>query len=104
MIVNTSGTAPATLAQRMGTIVCLAITGAAAVGAFWMIWAAWRAQQKPITMAVIAMFVPYAFAWYYSKHAGEFERRQLKRVLTIALTGVVIAGGFGILGSWLNAR
>ncbi len=95
--------APFRFAQPVTIAVCLAVAGVGALGALWMIWAALRGQQKPFTMVVIAMFIPYAFVWYYSKRAGEFERAQLRRVVTIAVVGSVMVGGFVLLSNLLNA-
>jgi len=67
--------------------VFVSITVIAAVGAFWMIWAAVR-HDHPIPKVILAAFVPFAFVWYYLKRGSRVERGHLTRVVRILLSGV----------------
>jgi len=59
----------------------------ASVGAFWMIWAAFR-HAHPIPKVIVAIFVPFAFVWYYLERASQVERGHLTRVIRILLSAV----------------
>jgi len=72
--------------------VFVSLTLVATVGAFWMIWAAFR-HDHPIPKVILAAFVPFAFVWYYSQRASQVERGHLTRVVRILLSaaaGVMI--------------
>ena len=96
--------APNSVAAGLTFAVLTGVTGVASVGALWMMWASVRSNRNPFSMVALAAFVPFVFFWYYSKHANEFERSQLKRVVKIAVAGSVIIGAFVFLGQQLDVR
>lgn len=96
--------APNSVTAGLTIAVLTGFTGVASVGAFWMMWASVRSDRKPFSMVALAAFVPFVFFWYYSKHANEFERSQLKRVVRIAVAGSVMIGAFVSLGQLLGTR
>lgn len=69
--------------------VFVAVTLIVTVGAFWMMWAAFR-HDHPIPKVFLAAFVPCAFVWYYFERANQFERGHLMRVVRISLSAIAM--------------
>jgi hypothetical protein len=67
--------------------VVVAATFVVTVGAFWMMWAAFR-HANPIPKVLVAAFVPCAFVWYYFRHASQIEIWHLTRIIRISLSGL----------------
>ena len=72
-------------AFAIGAFVATALV--ATVGAFWMMWAAFR-HAHPIPKVLVAAFVPCAFVWYYFRRASQIEIWHLTRIIRISLSGL----------------
>ena len=64
---------PGSLTRILATCLVVVADAGGALGAFWMIYMAIRHEKHPISMVLLAAFVPYSFLWYYLDRAPARE-------------------------------